>query len=532
VLVHETLPASLPERSLGEHVVAWMERWLRSPADIRDPLRLTDEQVRFVMHWFAVDERGRWVWRRGTLRRPKGWGKDPLATCLALAELVGPVRFDRFESGMVLGRHAQFANVQIGGTAEAQTRTTTSLLAPLVSDELRERHSLDIRDKRVKGVSIDGLPVELRPVTTSARSAEGARITAFISNETQHWLSTNGGHAMSDVIRRNLAKSPDGSARELSITNAHDPGEESVAALDDEAWRAQQMAGGGGDLLLDTREPLIDSGFDVDDDGELRAALGIAYGDSWWIDIERLMAECRDPRTSDAQRQRFYLNRLVAGDRSWLDPSIVDAAWRDWPLPEPGTGVSVGFDGSRTIDATAIVCTSMDSGFQWVAGVWERDYSADWSVPADEVNETVERIFDTWRVSNMYADPAWWEDDVWRWQGRWPESVTAVWMRGSARLRTARMTTAYRGALARQEAVWGGAAAGRVFRRHLLSAVERPLQAHIDDGRLHTIAKKSASATASIDIAVAAVLSWQARGDAVASGWRLPVRFSARRRAD
>ena len=526
-----TLPAGSPEHTLGFGVVSWMQRWLRSPMDVRRPLALTDEQIRFLLWWYSVTGEGRWVYRRGIMRRPKGWGKDPLAACISLAELLGPVRFDCWGAdGEAVGTHAQYAHIQVAGVSADQTRTTTEMLEPLASPALTEAHTLDIGVLRTRALSADGLPVHIRPITASSRSAEGARPTAFVSNETQHWLQTNGGHAMAAVIRRNLAKSPDGSARELAITNAHDPGEDSIASRGEDAW-VTQMRAGGGDILLDTVEPILDDRFDLDDDDLLTEALSVAYGDSWWLDMRRIMDECRDPETTPAQAHRFLLNRLVAGDRSWLDPSDLDLAWRDWEVPPAGEPVSVGFDGSRTRDATAMVCTHMETGFQWIAGLWESDLSGEWEVPTREVHEAVERVHDTWRVSRMYCDPAYWEEDVWAWQARWTTEVVAgVWMTGSVRLRAARMMAAYRGAVQRRECLWGGPNTGTRFRAHLLNAVERPIQADAEDGRLHLIGKRSKDSLDCIDAAVAAVLSWQARGDAMASGWRPPVQFSARRR--
>ena len=523
----ETLPAGLPEHSLGDHVVAWMEAWLRSPADPLEPLRLTGEQIRFLLWWYAVDEDGRFLFRRGVLRRPKGWGKDPLCAFICMAELMGPVRFDRWEDGMPVGRPAVQAYVQVAAVSEAQTRNTTTMLAPVASDALIEAYRVDISDKRTKAV-VGGLPVELRPITKSPRSAEGPRPTCYISGETQHWIRSNGGHAMSRVIRRNLAKRPGGSARELAITNTHEPGEESVAEKDDAAWRKQQESGGG-DILMDHREPALPEDFDFSDDDQLRAALEAAYGEAWWIDLDRLIAEIRDPDTTEAEAKRFYLNLLVAGAGAWMDPSAIDAARRHGPVPAAGAPIAVGFDGSRTLDSTALVCTSMEGCLQWVAGVWERPPGAvGWEVPAAEVEEVVDRVFGTWTVARMYADPAWWQEEVWQWCGRWPDQVAAWWITGSTRGRTARAVTAYRGALMRQECTWGGAA-GDVFRRHVLNAVRRPLQGEPEDddgpeGGYHTIAKQSRRSSRVIDAAMAGMLSWRARGDAIAAGWEPPVR--------
>lgn len=66
----------LPEFTLGHQIWAWVRENLLSP-DSNDydpqPFTPTFEQWRFVLWWYAVDERGRFVYRRGVLQRLKGW---------------------------------------------------------------------------------------------------------------------------------------------------------------------------------------------------------------------------------------------------------------------------------------------------------------------------------------------------------------------------------------------------------------------------------------------------------------------------
>lgn len=66
----------LPERTLGWQVLQWTAEYLRQPdgPDAGKPWRYTDEQARFILWWFAVDDNGRWLHRNGMLRRVKGWG--------------------------------------------------------------------------------------------------------------------------------------------------------------------------------------------------------------------------------------------------------------------------------------------------------------------------------------------------------------------------------------------------------------------------------------------------------------------------
>ncbi|MEU3708999.1 hypothetical protein [Streptomyces catenulae] len=62
----------LPERTLGWQIAGWAAEFLK--AEDGGPWRFTSEQLRFVLWWYAVDEAGRFVYRKGVLQRLKGWG--------------------------------------------------------------------------------------------------------------------------------------------------------------------------------------------------------------------------------------------------------------------------------------------------------------------------------------------------------------------------------------------------------------------------------------------------------------------------
>jgi hypothetical protein len=63
---------ALPERTLGWQIAGWCAEYLR--AEDGGPWKFTREQLRFVLHWYALDESGRFLNRKGVLQRLKGWG--------------------------------------------------------------------------------------------------------------------------------------------------------------------------------------------------------------------------------------------------------------------------------------------------------------------------------------------------------------------------------------------------------------------------------------------------------------------------
>ena len=523
VSVESTLPDGEPPITLGWQVVQWCERWLLSPMGDGSRLRLTGEQLRFVLWWMSVDRDGRWLFRRGVLRRAKGWGKDPLGAVLALVELVGPSRFGGWDhAGEPVAVPAAAPLVAVAAVTITQTQNTTTMLDVVAGPELRAKHRLKLGISGLsRAVTVTGQQAVIVPVTQSWRSAEGGRLSAVIAGETQHWHSRNNGSEMAAVLRRNLAKVPGGTARMLAITNAHDPSEESVAAADHAAWLAQRRDGGG-DILLDSRTAVIDDSFDVRDRQQMIPALRAAYGDAAWVDLERQADEAQDPEMSDADVKRFLLNRITAGARRWMDPEAWDATETAGPVPDAGGHVTLGFDGARTFDSTAIVLCHVETGVVWLAGLWERDPAVpDWEIDPGEVTEAMHRITSTWQVSRAYCDPAWWEQTVSQWCGEW--DTFAGWPWGGANtVRAARACAAFRGAVERRELAWTG---DTRLRGHVLAAVEQPIgDARSDDGRLHRISKPSRRSRQKIDAAVAAVMAWQARLDLLESGWTPPVR--------
>lgn len=528
-----------PERTLGYGVIEWCEGNLLVPEGPRvgDFIELTDEQVLFFLHWYAVDALGDFVWRTGTLRRPKGWGKDPVAAAIALAELMGPVRFggNSTETGMPMGRLEYGPNIDIVGVNEDSTRNTTTLFDPMMSASAAAEHAWKAGEKIFRAYP-NGRKSEIRPVTASFRGREGARRSFYVLGETHQMVAGNGGIRMDQVVNRNLSKRPEGGARALRITNAHDPAEDSVGGRDYDAWVEQNKAEykGARDILYDSREAEIDDSFDYGDDDQVLAALKQAYGDSYydperesgWVRLERILAEIRDPKTSEGEAHRFYFNRIVAGAGSWMDPETWDKAYDPRELPKKKTPIALGFDGSRFRDATGIVATDMDTGFQWVAGVWEKNWlDPEWEVSEEQVNHTLEELDADYKIVRAYFDPPYWEETVREWIGKWPGVAAAFYTAGSNNLKIARALAAYHDAISTRACTHGGRSS-EVFRRHVLAAVTREVGGRAgEEESLVTIWKKTKDSRESIDLGMAGMISWQARLDAITAGWRARPKF-------
>ena len=389
----------LPKRTLGYHAIEWAQRWLQQPdgPDTGSPWRFTLEQARFLAHFYALEADGTFTYRRAVLRRMKGWGKDPLGAVICAIEFVGPCRFGGWESRNEPRAVPNLAAwVQTIGVAQDQTKNTMTLFPSLFSKAAIERYSIDIAKTLVYGRHG---ACRIEAITSAADTSEGNRPSFVLENEPHHYKENNGGHALDAVINRNLAKARDGSARKLAITNAHSPGEDSIAERDYEAYLAiasgRSRATG---LLYDSLEAPAET--DLDNDAELLAALAACAGDSSWVNPARLLEEIHDPTTSPADARRFYLNQIVAAEDAWLSPQEVVAAGRPSVVVPDGALVTLGLSGFRDNDSTALVACDVESGHIFTLGVWEAGASG---VQRASVDAAVAAAFARFDVVGFYA---------------------------------------------------------------------------------------------------------------------------------
>ena len=91
-------PGEVP--TLGHAVIDWMTDYLATPdREEYVPFVLTREQAEFILNFYRLDPAtGRRVIRRGVISRPKGWGKSPFLSAIAIAEGLAPVVFDGWDA--------------------------------------------------------------------------------------------------------------------------------------------------------------------------------------------------------------------------------------------------------------------------------------------------------------------------------------------------------------------------------------------------------------------------------------------------
>lgn len=386
-----------------------------------DPFRVTDEQLMFLLFLYRIDpETGQFAYRRAQLTRPQKWGKGPFSAAIAAAEAHpdAPVRFDGWDAGgEPVGRPWASPHIQITAVSEDQTDNIWRALLPMI--ELGD-FGADVPDTGLTRINLPGGGL-IEPVTASARSRLGQRITFAVQDQTESWLKTNGGWALSDNQLRGLAGM---GGRSIETPNAWDPAEASVAQRTFESAAA--------DIYRDHSEP--PANLSIRNKRERRKILLHAYGDSavergGWVDLDRIDAEIVELLDRDAaQAERWFGNRIVAAEDAFLAP----AAWGECRhpgglgFPADGEQVTLGFDGSLYDDTTGLVGCHVPTGHLFVVDCWDpQDYGGE--VPKSSVDVTVEAAFARWDVRAFYGDPPFWQEDLGRWYGRHGDVVREWW---------------------------------------------------------------------------------------------------------
>lgn len=508
--------------SLGGQVCQFIESYLvHGPGDLRgEPVQLDTEKRALIWRMYEVYPKdhklaGRRRFKRCALSLRKGTAKTELAALLTAVELHkdGPVRCDGFDAdGQPVGIGVTDPYIPMVAYTEEQSDELAygALRIILMYSQLAD--DFDIGIERIMRIDGDGKAVSL---ATSPSARDGARTTFQVFDET-HRMAMPKLKAAHRTMLANIPKRYLSDAWSLEITTAPAPGEGSIA--EDTMDYARQVAEGAIDdsrLFFFHRQ--ASDKYDVTKQEQLREAVIEASGPAAsWSDIDGIVDQWSDPTADKTFLERVWLNRLVRASERAFDTErwkeLVDIDYK----PQPRALITVGFDGARWHDATAIVATEISTGFQWLCGLWERPENIeDWEVPAGDVSNVIEEIFNTYNVWRMYCDPPYWEDSVANWAGKYGEKRVVEWWTNRQKI-MAFAIKAFYNAIQSGELLHDG---NPHLTRHIGNAVRRILSMRDDDGsHLWTIYKERPDSPFKIDAAMAAILSWEARRDAMTAG--------------
>ena len=537
-------PDARPWPTLGPQVVDAIEAGLAfGPGDLRgEPARVDAETRAFIYRAYEVHpypgwprakppkaspRAGRRRFKRVALSLRKGTAKTEKAAWIGAVELhpEGPVRCDgwRKVAGVwePVGRGVRDPYIPMVAYTEEQTEELAYGALMVVLGEGPWADDFDIGLERV--VRADGTGKAV-PLANAPSARDGARTTFQHFDETHRFIREALRQAHTTMLA-NIPKRPMADPWSLETTTMYAPGQGSVAEATHDTAR-HIATGAVKDPRLFYFHRQASEHHDLTTDAGLRAAVLEAGGPyAEWSDNDSIAETIRSsPPRDQPYNIRVWLNRPMRDAQHAFEVE----RWKQLAKPgrriRSGALITLGFDGSRTRDGTALVATHVRSGFQWVVGVWERPPGVPrWEVPADQVNLKLAEAFRDYDVWRLYGDPAYWETQLSEWAGRYGEERVVKWWT-LRDLPMAKACRAYADALNGGELSHPG---DDRFTAHIGNSRRRYIPTLDDHGeRMWVITKERPDSEHHIDVAAAAVLSWEARLDAIASGLAMPARRS------
>ena len=463
-------------------------------------------------------------YRRSQIVLPQKAGKAPYTACRICVEAVGPALFAGwatggevwdcrdhgcgcgwlyvYEPGEAMGRPWPTPLIQVTATSEEQTDNVYDALRPMI--ELGPLAELIPKT----GEEFIRLPGggRIDVVTSNARSRLGQRVTFVPQDETGIWTPQTGMVKVAETQRRGLAGM---GGRAEETTNAWDPSEGSVAQRTAEANLPDVFR----------YHPQAPEGLNYRVAEERQRVHEVVYAGSVHVDLSAIDAEAEELLLTDpGQAERFFGNRIVAGQGRAFDPDLWKARAAAERVPAPGALVTVGVDGARFQDAIAVVAVEVATGFVWPVKIIERPPDADetYEHDFDAVDLEMLALFDAFDVWRVYIDPQLIDPLVERWQGRWGAKRIIPWLTNRYR-QIAWAVRNFTDAIGAGDLQHDG---DETLTAHVRNARKAPLKTVVDDkgARMHTLAKDGQDSPRKIDGAMAGVIAWEARGDAIADG--------------
>lgn len=505
--------------SLGPLVCDFIEDYLVfGPGDFRGvPAKLDDEKRALVWRMYEIypknhPQAGRRRFKRCALSLAKGLAKTEFAAWIAACELhpKAPVRCIGWnKDGTPIGGPVNDPYIPMVAYTEEQSDELCYGTLKVVLEEGPLKDDFDIGYERIMRKAGDGKVVSL---SSSPNARDGARTTFAVLDET-HWWTLPRLKQAQQTMAANLPKRKTADAWCLEVTTAPEPGAGSVAEATMEYAQAIQEGRIKDSRLFYFHRQASDD-HDLDTEEGARAAVVEASGPAAsWRDIDAIVDLWRDPTTDRAYWERVWCNRLVKASNKAFDVEKWQSLVKEENPVKDGDMITLGFDGAMFYDSTGLVATHLKTGYQWVLGAWECPFGkTNWQVPEQEVDDTVLAAFEKYNVWRMYADPPYWAAWIAKWIGQFgPERVVEWWTNRRKQMSYTLETfeTAIKTAAISHDG-------DKRLTRHIGNTFKHDLKMHDEEGHsLWLIRKERSDSPNKIDLAMAAVLSWRARMDAI-----------------
>ncbi len=427
-------PVSFP--TLGWQVIDWIETYLcHGPGDVQGELwtsdqpglAIDDEEALFICWAYRVWPQdhalaGQRLIHRAIYSRPKGRRKSEIAGALDCAEALGPVRCDGFDAhGEPVGVPVVFPFIRCLATEEEQAGNTYSNVVFMLSEgEAANEYDFDVGksiETSTRTIIREPGGGEIRQSSAGDASKDGGKESKATSDET-HLYILRQQRGMHRTVARNTGKRKLAEPWMLDTTTAWEPGENSIAEQAAEKYAhlpVEECVAKHG-VLYDHRQG--DEPKRFGDNRSLIKALKTGYGPACdWMDFRRIVNIIRDAEDPEAEAYRYWLNRPRPGAAHWLSPDKISSVLTK-DLPEMGSPVAAGFDGSDVDDHTTLWICTEDELFVpvglWVPGIEESGWRAG-------VESAVDWLFENFKVVRFYGDPPWWQHEMGKWAQKYSD---------------------------------------------------------------------------------------------------------------
>ncbi|MGP5071673.1 hypothetical protein ACTXI0_04615 [Arthrobacter rhombi] len=526
-----------PYPTLGPQIAQFIhERAVFGPGSLAGmPAVLDPEKLAALYRLYEVfppghDLEGRRRFKRGGIEWRKGLAKTEFAAWVSYIELhpEAPVRCDGFDAyGQPVGRPVMFPYIPMMATTEEQVSELAYGVLKYVVEEGPDADLFDSGLDRIIRLGERGQNEgQAVPVSNSPNSRDGA-LTTFQCFDEPHRLYLPAQKHAHETMTANLEKRVLEDPWSLYTSTAGQPGQKSIQ--EDLRGEADDINKG----LVEDPQMFFFARWAGDQHDDLTtienrvAAISEAtgpmgeYGPGQFLGIARQW----DRKGADkSYLERVWLNRWRKSAAQAFDANRWEELARPGePIPD-GAFVTIGFDGARFRDATAFVVTEISTGLQEGGKLlWEKPLDAKpaneladdeqrWEVDEDEVTAKLEELMHRYDVWKLYADPPHWTETVGSWAAKYPSQVEEWW--------TARknpMAYALREFVEAMDSGHLTHTGDEDYSRHIGNAGRKDLRLVDDDGKPLWVLSKI-DMERFFDQAMAGVLSWKARTDAIKSG--------------
>jgi hypothetical protein len=422
--------------SLGQQVCDFLEGkngWdgaCFGPGDLKGQPLVLDDDRRFIIYrayevWPQGHNRaGRRRWKRIAVSVRKGFAKTELMALIGYAELHphSPVRFDGFnrDGSLKQGRPVVDPYIPMLANAKLQVNELAFGALKYICEEGPDADLFDSSLERIIRLDdrgrADGKAV---PLANAPDSNDGGRTTWQGFDETHRLYLPSERNAVT-TMEANLGKRVAQDPWSMSTTTAGEPGQNSVAETDH--FEAEAMA------RNEIKRPRMfyfhrqgSDDWDMDKFEDRCKAIIEASGPELAArtDVEDLASQWDIPGADKPYLERVWTNRWTQQGLQAFNLGL----WKNLARPERriprGAYVTVGFDGARFRDSTALVITDVRTGLQQIEFLDEQPLNDDdWEVDERALTAKWNYIRRSYKVLLFKGDPAYYTATLGTWAAK------------------------------------------------------------------------------------------------------------------